>query len=129
MPIDPSAIQPASQMPQDESTPQPASNTPPEAPEQSQQATALPKDLIKYPAIQGLLAGMPPAVSDQIAAFKKKPIGKDLADNKEMLQKAGLMFYRSISGDTGVIFNALHIHPQDLLAADKAGKLKQIAPD
>jgi len=116
-------------MPQDGAAPQPDPNAPAPAPEQAQPAPALPKNLIKYPAIQGLLAGMPPALSDQIADLKKKPIGKDLETNKEMLQKAGLMFYRSISGDTGVIFNALHIHPQDLLAADKAGKLKQIAPD
>jgi hypothetical protein len=31
-------------------------------------------------------------------------------------------------GNTGVIFNALHIHPEDIQAADKAGKLQAIAP-
>ena len=40
------------------------------------------------------------------------------------------MFYRSLSGQRGVMFNAMRIHPQDIQAADKAGKLlSSVAPD
>jgi len=39
-----------------------------------------------------------------------------------------LNFFKSLHGDTGVIYNAMYVHPQDLLAADKAGKLAQVAP-
>lgn len=125
--MNPADIQP--QMPQDASQPQPAPDNQPAPADAAPPAEALPHALLKYPAIQGLLAGMPVAVSDQISQFREKPLGKDVAKYSQQLQQAGLMFYKSLSGDTGVIFNALHVHPADIQAADKAGKLKQIAPD
>lgn len=54
---------------------------------------------------------------------------KLLAENKDQLTQMGFGFYRSMDGTTGVMYNSMHIHPQDLAAADKAGKLRQIAPD
>ena len=54
---------------------------------------------------------------------------KLLAENKDALLAAGMGFYKSISGDRGVMFNLLKIHPQDLAAADKQGKLTLLAPD
>jgi hypothetical protein len=54
---------------------------------------------------------------------------KMVSENKEAILGAGMGFYRSMSGQLGVIFNALKIHPQDLQAADKAGKLPVVAPD
>lgn len=89
---------------------------------------ALPHDLLKQPAMQALMAGAPPAASIPIKEFGKRDEGKLLAKNKDLLQQAGFMFYRSMHGNTGVIFNALHIHPEDIQAADKAGKLQAIAP-
>jgi hypothetical protein len=54
---------------------------------------------------------------------------KLIADNKGVLTQAGFGFYRSLDGKKGVMFNALHVHPQDLQAADRQGKLLQVAPD
>lgn len=112
-----------------ENAPEAAPEVTPEQPQAPQAPPSLPPEVLKNPAIQGLLAGMPVAVSDQIKAFDKKPVGKLIIENKDALQAAGMGFYRSLSGDTGVLFNQLHIHPEDLLAADKAGKLTQLAPD
>jgi hypothetical protein len=54
---------------------------------------------------------------------------KLLADNKDALTQSGFFFYRSLDGKKGVMANALRIHPEDLQAADKAGKLLTVAPD
>jgi hypothetical protein len=72
---------------------------------------------------------MPMAVSDQIHSFEKKEVGELVKKHSDVLQQAGIGFYTSLSGKIGVMFNALHLHPQDLMAADKAGKLTQLAPD
>lgn len=42
--------------------------------------------------------------------------------------KAGIAFYKSLSGQLGMIFNALKIHPDTLKQADKAGTLTEVAP-
>lgn len=119
-------IQPAAP----DSTPAPSS-PPPAAPATSQQqpdVPQLPPDLLKIHAIQGLISGAPAAVSMDIKDFAKTENGKTIAKNGQSLQQAGLGFYKSFSGDTGVIFNQLYIHPQDLQQADKMGKLSQVAP-
>jgi hypothetical protein len=54
---------------------------------------------------------------------------KMIAENKEPLMSAGIGFYRSISGQFGVLFNALRVSPEDIVAADKTGKLLTVAPD
>ena len=101
----------------------------PAAPDATQAAPPqLPPDLLKIHALQGLLAGAPAAVSMDISDFAKTADGKEIAKNGQALQASGLNFYKSMGKDTGVIYNALYIHPQDLQAADKAGKLTQIAP-
>jgi len=90
---------------------------------------AIPKELVKHPAFQALFSGAPPALSYHIKGFADRDERELFSKNKAFLQKAGISVYKSISGDRGVIFNALHVHPQDLYAADKMGKLDQIAPD
>lgn len=115
-PVPPSA----SQMPQDGAQPQ-------GAPE-SGEAPQLPPEVLKLHAVQGLIAGAPAAVSMDISNFAKTEDGKTLAKYAQQVQDAGLGFYKSMSGDTGAIFNGLFIHPQDLQAADKAGKLTSVAP-
>lgn len=108
---------------------------PPEVePNQPQEDTApspvaLPPALLKMPAMQALVAGSPAAVSDNIKDFSKRGEAKLFVEHKDALAKAGFGFYRSLSGDIGVVFNMLHLHPQDLIAADKAGQLKTLAPD
>lgn len=104
---------------------------PPEAPAEEQaasQTASLPKELIKIPAIQGLIAGSPPALSASLQDFAKRGEAKTVADNKDALLKAGMGFYRSLDGQTGVVFNGLYVHPESLKQADQAGQLLQVAP-
>ncbi len=107
----------------------PVAETPaPTAPEGEQAAGALPDDLIRIPAIQGLLAGSPPAVSASLADFANRPEGQLIAANKDPLMAAGMGLYRSIAGDTGVLFNRMYVSDTEISDADKAGNLAQIAP-
>jgi hypothetical protein len=78
--------------------------------------------------MHAIMAGQPPAVSVNLKTFATNPIAALIAQNKDGLMKAGIGFYQSLSGDLGAIFNQMYIHPQDVQAADKAGKLLQIAP-
>lgn len=107
--------------------PEPAAEPAPETPETGTPGK-LPDDLIHIPAMQALIAGSPPAISANLKEFASNPVAKLVAENKPALLQAGIGFYRSLSGDLGVLFNMFHLHPQDLQAADKAGKLGMIAP-
>lgn len=89
----------------------------------------MPGALLKIPAMHGLMTGSPGAVSDNIKDFSKRGDAKVLTDNKDWLTRAGFGFYRSLDGGTGVVFNLLYVHPEELKAADAAGKLKEVAPD
>lgn len=80
------------------------------------------------PAMQGLYAGNPPAVSVNMTEFDKRPEAKVLAENKDALTESGIGLYRSLGGDIGVLFNQFYISGQEIQAADKAGQLAQIAP-
>lgn len=113
---------------------QPDATQPPAAPAPEPEETEapqgeLPPALIKIPAFQAVLSGSPPAVSMNLKGADDRAEVKLLAENKQALLDAGLMFYRSLSGQRGVMFNAMRIHPQDIQAADKAGKLLAVAPD
>lgn len=81
------------------------------------------------PAVMGLMAGQPPAISVSMADFEKRPEAKLLIENKDWLMEAGIATYRSLGGDTGVLFNQLYVSGQEIQDADKAGQLQQIAPD
>ncbi len=123
-PIDPSAVSPLG----DNQTPPLA---PPEAAAPAAEEAPKPQfsdALLKMPAMQALFAGAPPALSVSMDNFKKRGEAKTLIEHKDELMQAGMGLYRSISGDTGVLFNQLHISGQQIQAADKAGKLKEIAP-
>jgi len=91
-------------------------------------APALSDELLQIPALQAVFAGQPAAVSASLKDFQARPEGKLIAEHKDELMKAGMGLYRSLNGDLGVIFNLLHIHPEQLKAADKAGQLLQVAP-
>lgn len=88
----------------------------------------LPDEVLQIPSIQAILAGAPPAVSFNVKAAEKTAEAKLIAKNKQPLQESGVGFYRSIAGDTGVMFNSLKISGEDIKAADAAGKLLEIAP-
>lgn len=85
-------------------------------------------ELLQIPAMQALFSGSPAALSAPIEEFATRPEAKELIDHKDELQRAGMLLYRSLDGATGVIYNALKVHGEDIAAADKAGKLQEIAP-
>jgi len=101
--------------------------TPEPAPEP--EAPAPPEGLLKVPAFQALFVGSPPAISYDLEDKADRPERKLAEDNAQYLAEAGFRTYKTLSGDRGVLYNSLHIHPEDLAAADKAGKLKILAPD
>lgn len=109
-------------------TPPPEAAPVEEVTPKSDAAGDLPDELLQIPAIQGLMAGTPGAVSAKYKDSEKSKEGKLIVKNKEALQSAGIGFYRSLSGDLAVMFNQLQIAPADIQKADKAGKLLEIAP-
>lgn len=86
------------------------------------------QELLRIPAMQALMAGSPPAVSAPLEAFAKRPEAKLFVQNKDDLLKAGLAFYKALSGDLGVVFNQLYISGDEIKKADQAGQLTSIAP-
>ena len=91
-------------------------------------AGGLPEELHRLPAIQGLLAGSPAAFSASLTTFAKRPEGKLIGSNIKPLQEHGIGLYRSLDGDTGVLFNQLKISGDQIKAADAAGTLLELAP-
>lgn len=76
----------------------------------------------------GLLSGETPALSLDIKATKDTPTGAAIASAMPDLLKAGIGAYRALDGKTGVLFNQQAIHADDIKAADKQGKLLELAP-
>src|SRR6185436_3616206 len=106
-------------------TPPPAAPEPPPAestPEETQQPPVDPA-LLQIPAIAGLFAGAPAAFSAQLKSLKKSPELDLIVKNKTGLMNAGIGFYRSLSGNVGVMFNRMVVHDEAIKQADKAGKL------
>jgi hypothetical protein len=85
-------------------------------------------DAFQIPAVGALLAGSPPAVSMDIKAMSGTPESRSIAKALPELMQAGLGLYKAKDGKTGVLFNQTRLHPQAVKAADKAGKLSEIAP-
>jgi hypothetical protein len=131
MPLDPSIVEPrAAAVPPE--MPDPTLAAPAPAPEEAPAAPEVPQipaDLLKVPAFQGLVAGAPPAVSMDLGSAKDREEATLVATHKDVLLASGFGFYRSNDGKKGVLFNSMKIHPEDLVAADKAGKLDHVAPD
>jgi hypothetical protein len=94
-----------------------------------EQAAALPHEILKMPTFMALISGAPPALSARIGkGHDDNPAFDVIRKHKGLLQQAGFGFYKSLSGNLGVIYNSLYVHPQDILAADKAGQLQHVAP-
>lgn len=98
------------------------------SPDAASAPEGLPPEVLQIPAMQALLAGKPAALSASLKEFSTRPEAKVIVQNSDTLQKAGFGLYKSLSGDLGVVFNQFHMHPEELVAADKAGKLTEIAP-
>lgn len=93
-------------------------------PEQS----TLPDNLLQHPAMQALMAGSPPAASTDLQTAAESPLGQLVAQNVKPLKQAGFGFYRSQDGQLGVMFNQLKINPEEIVQADQAGNLLEVAP-
>jgi hypothetical protein len=89
---------------------------------------SLPDELLQQPVMQALMAGSPPAVSANIEAAQQTEFGQAVAQYGQQMQRAGFGFYRAKSGDLGVVFNQLFLPPEELLKADEAGTLTELAP-
>lgn len=87
-----------------------------------------PQALVESPVMQALIAGSPGAVSGSIKAFSTRPEAKILTQHKDLIAQAGMGFYRSLDGDTGVIFNQRFVNGEQVKQADSAGQLASIAP-
>lgn len=98
------------------------------APEAKTGGGGLPDAILQIPAMQALFAGQPAALSASLADFSKRPEGKLIQSNKDVLMKAGMGLYRALDGDTGVLFNQMYLNGEELKSADEAGQLAQIAP-
>lgn len=110
---------------------QPREQAPAQAPAEDQtqqQAAAIPDAVLKIPAVQATLAGTPAAFSVNLKEFDKRPEAKVLGENIQPLMDAGFGTYRSLSGDTGVLYNRFFMADQELKQADEAGQLQTVAP-
>lgn len=115
-------------MPNAQELVQPKATAP--TPKESEPVTdgGLSDELLQIPAVQGLMAGSPAAISATIDDFQKRPEANIIIQQKPALMKAGIGFYRALDGGTGVVFNQSYLSGDELKAADKAGQLAQIAP-
>jgi hypothetical protein len=89
---------------------------------------SLPKELVRVPAMQALMVGKPGAASVNFKADRKLAVASEIFKHKDALTQAGFGLYRALDGDTGVLFNQFYLHPDEIKAADAAGKLLEIAP-
>ena len=86
----------------------------------------LPEDLLQNPLIFAVAKGNPAAVS---APDKSKdPAVLAVVKHAQPLVAAGFGIYQSVDKKTDVLFNTQSMHPDDLLQADRAGKLLDLAP-
>jgi hypothetical protein len=108
-------------------TPAPSASSQAQVPQPAGQA-ALPDELLNQPVMQALMAGSPAAVSASIEAAQQTEFGQMVSQFGPQMQQAGFGFYRSQSGDLGVVFNQLFLPPEEIQKADQAGTLIEIAP-
>lgn len=106
----------------------PESPAPVPAETEGSKLPSMPEPLLKIPAVHGLITGNPGAFSLPIKESKDREDLQDLKKYKEWLGKAGMYVYAALDGKTGVVANALYVHPEELKAADAAGKLAEVAP-
>lgn len=85
----------------------------------------IPQDVLRIPAMYGLLQGKPAA----IYAPKNQPdpdLSTVIKHGKELIG-AGLLFYEAKSKPVNVLYNTLFLSADDLEKADAAGELDKVA--
>ena len=89
----------------------------------------LPKEVLRIPLIQDLLRGKPAAVGfDSAAAQQNEEMLNTVIKNADALSDYGILPYVSQDKQSGAIYNATLVPPEDIAAADAEGKLFEVAP-
>jgi hypothetical protein len=115
MPITPDDIQPA----------QPAAPAPTDNSSAPEGDAGIPEDVLRIPAIYGLLQGKPAAIYSP----KNQPdpdISTVLKHGNELIN-AGFRFYEATSKPVNVLYNTLFLSEEDLQKADTSGELDKVA--
>lgn len=126
MPINLSDVQPAATAPATAPATSPATPTPDAGSGQAPESEGnIPKDVLRIPAMYGLLQGKPAA----IYAPKNQPdpdLSTVIKHGNELIN-AGLHFYEAKSKPVNVLYNTLYLSADDLAKADAAGQLDKVA--
>lgn len=89
----------------------------------------LPKEVLRIPLVQDLLRGKPAAVGfDSAAAQQNEEMLNTVIKNADALSDYGILPYVSKDKQSGAIYNATLVAPEDIAAADAEGKLFELAP-
>ena len=85
----------------------------------------IPDEVLMIPEFAGLLQGAPPAMSVERDATG--PEIDTVIKNAPTLKEAGIDILEANSGKY-VIYNSQYVTPEEVIAADKTGKLEELAP-
>ena len=88
-------------------------------------SSAIPEEVLKIPAVFGVLQGTPPAVYAEVGDTSDEV--KVVDKHAKQLVKSGLDFYRTKDKAKIVLFNGLLVKPEEIAQADAAGNLGSIA--
>ena len=97
----------------------------PVAPPQNEKGHSIPDEILRIPAFNGLLQGKPAAIYSPTGV--KNPELAAITNHVKELTDAGFGFYVGKSLPVNVLYNILFISPQQIAAADAAGKLESVA--
>lgn len=106
------------QAPAPEATPEPA-------PAEEGGGAAIPDEVLQIPEFAALLSGAPPALT--VPKDASGPEVDAVVKNGKALTEAGIGFLKASAGDT-VVYNTQFIEPDQIMLADKKGKLLELAP-
>lgn len=122
MPIQLSDVQPAAPAPAPDAAPAPdgAGQDPGKGNEGE-----IPKDVLRIPAMYGLLQGKPAAI--YAPRGQSTPELATVVKHGQELVNAGLIFYAAKSKPVNVLYNTLFLSHADLEKADAAGELDKVA--
>lgn len=125
MAITPDDVQAAKPAPEPVTPETAAAPTEPAAPTESEGDVEIPEDVLRIPAMNGLLQGKPAAV--YAPDNKKDPDIDVVLKHGQQLIDAGFAFYKAKSMPVNVLYNRLFLDDADLVKADEAGKLDEVA--
>lgn len=95
------------------------------APTQPEPASEIPEAVLRIPAMVALLSGTIPAISAPRGVKNPDPEVQTIVANQKPLLDAGFGFIATPT--RSIIYNGLKIDPATIEAADKAGRLDDVA--